>query len=655
MKRFLYKYISVLIAFLWQCISYAQQPHYFALDQQNGLPSNTIYYTFQDSRGFVWMTTPSGLYRYDGSNIQAFQSPKQTSLAGSEIQEDRYGRIWYINFDGFVYYVEGNELKSIKQNKPVGFYPYGLTERYLFLLQSKGIDVYDLKTLQYIKTFEIPVRIPEHTFVFQNNYYYSDSHILYKIDNQLQLTKQSFFIDNKLKVKYFFPYGNKLLVTSKYNETKKIYLYGENLVLKKTIDIPEVNFIQRADFIDDIFWIHTPHGVFAYDMNGKSLYPSGLFTSNNSSRVFKDHLHNYWFSSLNKGVYMVPQLHDLFYQLEGFTPLRFVKTSHGYIIGSAEGKIFTLGPQLNKLQLRIESLDKHSNDMVYHDSISQLTFFSDKGFCILDNEYFQQPKSYISALKEVIRIDDKYYALAATGYAGLIKNPKASHSYSSPWDTVFGQQPDYNHSDISRLIDGCRAKSVAYIASTHTLYFATNSGLMAISPTKKYEIRLDNQPIFAQQIVGYDNQIFYLDTRQRWFKLTADLRLENLTKKWNLENIKWERIKRFGSNLLLYNNENLGIYDLETQQLDLHPLRIKGHKLNDLLFEEKNVLLLTDLGILRMQIPNKIVKGKIIFHINEFAVNNQVYDWKKFQKLTHDQNNISVKFSVLDFAEKNTS
>ena len=44
------------------------------LDVRNGLTSSQINCILKDSRGYVWMGTPAGLYRYDGYTFKSFQS-----------------------------------------------------------------------------------------------------------------------------------------------------------------------------------------------------------------------------------------------------------------------------------------------------------------------------------------------------------------------------------------------------------------------------------------------------------------------------------------------------------------------------------------------------------------------------------------------------
>ena len=109
-------------------ICLAQDPYAIIIDKAKGLPSNEVYYILQDTKGFIWFATGEGLCRYDGFEFKTYSNILQTSKSGSEIHEDKYGRIWYENFDGYLYYVENDSLKYFRQNIPIGYLPFGIVE-----------------------------------------------------------------------------------------------------------------------------------------------------------------------------------------------------------------------------------------------------------------------------------------------------------------------------------------------------------------------------------------------------------------------------------------------------------------------------------------------------------------------------------------------
>ena len=79
------------------------------LDAKDGLTSSQINCMLKDSRGFMWIGTPSGLYRYDGYVFRHFQSDSQdaSSLPDSYIsslQEESNGMLWVKTATGYCIY-----------------------------------------------------------------------------------------------------------------------------------------------------------------------------------------------------------------------------------------------------------------------------------------------------------------------------------------------------------------------------------------------------------------------------------------------------------------------------------------------------------------------------------------------------------------------
>lgn len=141
--------IILLTLFLFVSnLGLSQNPYHITIDKTSGLPSNSVYDIFQDSKGFMWFATGKGLCRYDGNDFKLFTADFQTSKSGSCIAEDAFGRIWYANFDGFLYYVEKGSLKALPQKTSLGYYRFGIIQNDLFLIQPEAILVYDLKSLK---------------------------------------------------------------------------------------------------------------------------------------------------------------------------------------------------------------------------------------------------------------------------------------------------------------------------------------------------------------------------------------------------------------------------------------------------------------------------------------------------------------------------
>lgn len=84
-----------------------QQPFSKNYQTGEGLPSNYLYAVFQDSKGYIWVSTDVGISRFDGQNFTNYNSSQ--GLPDNEIFslcEDRKGRIWFATLNGkagFIY------------------------------------------------------------------------------------------------------------------------------------------------------------------------------------------------------------------------------------------------------------------------------------------------------------------------------------------------------------------------------------------------------------------------------------------------------------------------------------------------------------------------------------------------------------------------
>lgn len=106
--------LSWIFAFvLLYTYTVGQELAHFNITQQEGLPSNTVYDVFQDSRGFLWVATENGVARYNGASFRRYTNTQVRSTAVSNLSEDNGSRIWLHNFFGEILYIENDTLKKL--------------------------------------------------------------------------------------------------------------------------------------------------------------------------------------------------------------------------------------------------------------------------------------------------------------------------------------------------------------------------------------------------------------------------------------------------------------------------------------------------------------------------------------------------------------
>ncbi|WP_444995543.1 EAL domain-containing protein [Aliikangiella sp. IMCC44359] len=88
-----------------QSTSLYKQTGFRQYSTEQGLSQNTINDFYQDSKGFMWVATESGLDRLDGNQITAFAGP-EGGLIGNAVtnfKEDSQGALWVSTFDELIH------------------------------------------------------------------------------------------------------------------------------------------------------------------------------------------------------------------------------------------------------------------------------------------------------------------------------------------------------------------------------------------------------------------------------------------------------------------------------------------------------------------------------------------------------------------------
>lgn len=642
--------IYILFFLALSCISIAQEPYTIKYNKSNGMPSNAVFNVFQDSKGFMWFATNAGLTRYDGFEYKTYTSPAQTSTPGSSIVEDKYGRIWYENFDGYMYYIQNDSLHAFLQNDPIQYLPITLTETHLFAFQKKGIDVYDLKTLNRIATKSFPHKIVEFSGSSQNNSYFIESDVLYKLDEKMILSSTNFFKIKNTVLKQLYVHNHKIYIVSKLNKTKLVYVFDENLKHLYTIPIKEPEFIQGLNFTDSLVWIHTPQGSHAYhdDKTKTGLYKT-LFKEKSISCVKKDRQNNYWFSSPNEGVFMAPNLNNIVSAQQNLLPNKIVAAKQDFLIATKKGEICLYDSLLNFKSILNKQIDNSEIYYLNFDSTSNDLFYSSKGFTQAPQLNFQNCNIFQTAIKEITRLDGAYYAIAASGYCGLatFNNEKEN---TSLWNNYFTNHIKVEVPNTSSILEGVRGKSVAYNKQKNTVYFATNIGLFKCTPSLTQEIKFNEAPFYASKIVFYNNIIYALSTKGDLYTITNETNFTQLNTKNNIKNFDIKFIKQYNKKLIVIASGFAYLYDLDTEHLSKIDVNINAYEVNDVLLKNNTLLLLTNSGIIKADINNSIIKKeKAILQITNLSANGKSININESTNLPYNQNDITIRFSVLDF------
>jgi ligand-binding sensor domain-containing protein len=101
-----------------QLLAQTRHPSYIRYGVEEGLPDKELFCVTKDEDGYIWFGTDNGVARFDGHNMQAFNS--QDGLldkAFLQIYQDRAGRLWFFSSTGRVTIRENDHFYSGQGHK----------------------------------------------------------------------------------------------------------------------------------------------------------------------------------------------------------------------------------------------------------------------------------------------------------------------------------------------------------------------------------------------------------------------------------------------------------------------------------------------------------------------------------------------------------
>ena len=636
--------IILLTLFLFVSnLGLSQNPYHITIDKTSGLPSNSVYDIFQDSKGFMWFATGKGLCRYDGNNFKTFTADFQTSKSGSCIAEDAFGRIWYANFDGFLYYVEKGSLKALPQKTSLGYYRFGIIQNDLFLIQPEAILVYDLKSLKVKAKHIINDKEVRFCYATKEKFYVLGNY-LYELGNKNGIKKYKLPEDFYAEIitPIINTWNQKLIINSK---STAIYYSFEKGKFSKFKLNNSIDFTQNTAITDDAIWICTPNGMHKIDLlsNQNKTY----FTDQNISYILKDKHNNYWISTLNKGVLFIQDFSNNFIDLQP-RPNSLSLGKNEVFIGAEKDLIYKLNCKNLQTEIIYESKSNHSISQIFADTINEKVFFNSFKFNIL-NKNNQITNEFSIAIKDIKKVDKKYFSFAASGILGIFcvdKNLKSS------WDTIFekNKKEDFSGFNQALLLNNTNGKSTEYNAINNTIYYATNNGLIAITNDgKTQELKHKNETLFLVKIQKYKDNIIGLSTAEKLYSINA----ENVVTRFKLpEFIAKEKFNRFfirNQYCYLFSTNSVYEYDFETQNTQKVISLSNDIEATDVILKNNQLFFATSKGIViknRNEIGN-FPKPKLI--INEIQINGKRREVNQLKELNTDENDVAINFSTLAF------
>lgn len=308
----------------------AQDPVYWQITDEEGLPSMTVYQIIQDTIGYIWMGTSNGLVKFDGKQFETYKHPDQTDNEIVTIRKDKFGRIWYSDLSNQLFYIENDSTYYFWANDlmaPYQITAYTLFEDEIILLISKASNT----DTTFIHKIPIDQKIQQGP-LSPNKFIPAPS------------TNYPIFVDNKDQIIYNYGPGLSTIgvlknkknqpakaVFSKYlkesydtfNEKTLKFFNLENYYItflnnNLLISGPDIHKSLRFSFpqkiitiyiYNDEFWLLTNAGFYTISKDNLTLNKKPFFEDLSFNTMMEDMEGNIWMGTSANGLIIIPSVH----------------------------------------------------------------------------------------------------------------------------------------------------------------------------------------------------------------------------------------------------------------------------------------------------------------------------------------------------------
>ena len=623
----------------------AQEPYCIPIDKSNGLPANDVYDILQGKNGFMWIANGQGLTRYDGYAFKTYTSLRQSSRPGSNIKEDEGGRIWYENFDGYIFFVENDTMHILEQDKPVGYFPFAIIGKKLYCLRQYGIYIYNIDTRKKIDSIKIEPGSISKVFEDANHFYIYTKAIYCVSGNKLQLICNRLPVPS-VEIKWLTGDG-----TFVYLGTAS-HIYKINNGISSQFGIIPSGITSRKEiFKDGHLWISTYGGAYLFDEKGHvSNDGKAYFPGKSIGAICPDRDGNIWIGTLNEGLLLMPDINLRLTSLGNYKPNKISLNGDTLYAGTENNQLISVALKKSTYKLLHEDKENHRVIYIYLDKGTRRIIYSSEHFNVLSFNASPSLSTTI-AVKDICKINDKYYAFAASGICGLL-SLKKDNSYNQ-WDSIFNTRLfSYKGYEASQIIVGVRGKTVAFNNTSSNIYYGTNTGLFVLNPRGYQELKYKGNTLFITSLQSYNSDVYALSSQGSIYRISAGSQISLLGID-GFDNNAIRNIKILKGHLFIWSDNTLGYIDLEkreTIKFNFIGSHVQATEINDLELWGDELILALDKGLLMINLFTAPKPGvPPLFVINRFSINGQSFNYKELTEVKYWQKEIAVDYSILSF------
>ncbi|MFC0604866.1 sensor histidine kinase [Winogradskyella pulchriflava] len=350
MSRYL-KYIYIIF---FTCVLQAQNPVSVSMSEVSNLPDVEFYDIAEDNQNYIWLAANKGLYRYNGKSYKHFSHPQQRGNSLFQLKFDTENRLWCNNIYGQLFYVENDSLKLFYDaNKLVKgqLAQYEILESSIRLFTVTGIFDIDKTTKHITEVFKgmcitnAKDNNSNYTFVI-NLEGDLKQHRLYKFDNNTSTKILEIASSNRIQSPRIFAFKKTVFFTHKSSSGNVIFIINKTKNTSKKVVTPsrlKSETIYNVLNIENDYWFLTSSGMFIYGFENEVFnFKEQLFNTESITDVQVDFNKNYWFTTLDNGVFVSPNLNIRRFDLSNIKSkitASVALQNNQFILGTNDGKL----------------------------------------------------------------------------------------------------------------------------------------------------------------------------------------------------------------------------------------------------------------------------------------------------------------------------
>lgn len=643
----------------------AQYPYTSKIPCPDPLPTPVIYDMLADSKGYLWLGTDKGLIRFNSRSFQIlpFNATQLKSVA--YINEDNEGRIWCANFYKQIYYVEHDSLKLFMVNSP-DYFKYSsllnflVDDKYVYVTTLNEIAIIDKVTRNIVKKIMSGSAVNaslQYSILYKKQLYFFDR------KNQLCNAADNSVIDSS-KAPFFelrFGVNNEQVLAIERGKRKRLaaIFNGKEIVSLPDYNIPENAYAYHLSITGkNETWICTQNGAYLWDYQTGNTKP--FFINERVSDVVKDFQGNYWFSTLDNGLFKCPNLNCIkivspFTNSNDNATRIFKLPNNNFLIGNTKGEVVEINKNA-RLVKKFQSATNEEIEFLYY-SVQKNAVYSDGGM------FDYKTGKLITAYEFGKTVSEDAFGnlIISTFNRGMLTVNSFDKIDTSILPVCKSGFKKFDLCNISiagkplrkaillriKRSTCCLAdnsKKGFWMAYDDGLYYYGYDGSVKIIRNKKGE------PILATHLLQYNNRLYIGTTTAGLYILDENKTEEkHYTTATGLQSNNAKKIIIAGNKIWLLTAESLEMIDIATglAQDFFASAGLESITVYDFELDSNKVLLATPNGVMQYTQAENSLGERI--KITQLSIENNGAEVLPNMVLEYNQNSITAKFDAIHF------